>query len=397
VETVEGVENPHTSGDVPTTADDASNPHADVDINPLTDENGDLLQSITVSGQLINQSDAANTPANVPVVLHVVDASFNEELIEGETDADGRYVFDDIPYTPQMMYVVTTTYSDNFFRSDITRADANPLAMDIPVYDAETDASVLSITQMMFQIDRLQNGDVHVFQRVHVNNSGNSMYMTDNGSVRIPLPEGAQPSQNLETNRYDYDPDANVLIDTNGARPGEHVSVVSYVIPQPDGDTLNLSQTFNYPAQGMMVIFADANTMTLPYLQAAGDVQNDGRTLTHYTGEFNLEAGQPLTLTVESVDAAPVADDDDAGLFSVDTLAYGLMILGVVAVAFGVTSFLFRDTDSTPTDDDPTDRIESLMARITALDERFEKGDIEEAAYQKQRKRLKAELAQLMG
>jgi hypothetical protein len=92
---------------------------------------------------------------------------------------------------------------------------------------------------------------------------------------------------------------------------------------------------------------------------------------------------------------AATPESADSG-FPQDILAYGLMFLGVLAVAFGVTSYLFRESDDAPADD-PTERIETLMARITALDEQFENGQIDEAAYQTQRKRLKTELAQLMG
>ncbi len=393
VTTAPGVENPHGEGGIPTTTDGGDNPHTSGG-EVLTDENGDLLTAITVSGQLSNQSEGGDVPADVPLVLHVVDADFNEELINGTTDSEGRYVFDDIPYSPQTMYVVTTTYNGNFFRSDITQGDANPLTLDIPVYDSETDNSVLSISQVMLQIDRLQNGEIHVFQRVHVTNNSTDMYMTDNGSVEIPLPDGAQPSQNLDTNRYEYLPDENVIIDKNGVRPGEHVSVVAYIIPQSNNGTVTFSQAFDYPAAGTIVVFADAMTMGIAELQAAGNVENDGRTLTHYTGQFDLAAGQPLTLTINSVQAE-TAETGESG-FPQNMLAYGLMFLGVLAVAFGVTSYLFRDSDDAPADD-PTARMDTLMARITALDEQFENGDIDEATYQTQRKRLKSELAQLMG
>lgn len=359
----------------------------------------------SISGQLLNQSGDGTPPAGVAVELHIIDANFNEEVIETTTDASGVFRFEDIEIRQDRAYMVTTSYNEAFFRSDMYFSDGSEqdVTLDIPVYDSTDDPSVLQISSVLTQVNYVDER-VQIIQRIHFVNTSDRLFRTvdENGNVRsvqINLPQGALVSEGTDIERYRIAPDGTMLSDTQPVPPNtEHVVLVAYTLFE--NLPAEITQSFNYPINGRFEVYVDDATLRFSgtNMVSIGQAQAETTTFEGYGTLIDLPVGEAITYTVR---AAP------PNLFDQRTLAYVLMIVGVAVLAFGAGLFLrlnFGGGQKTEAPAAPNAPVsapqpstrEQLIAQIAALDAQYEEGQLSEKAYNNRRQQLKEQLSRLM-
>ena len=118
-------------------------------------------------------------------------------------------------------------------------------------------------------------------------------------------------------------------------------------------------------------------------------------------GEPDVTATPPLTPSVVDAgvimlpDSTPNADTAPSTL--IDRSLLGKVLIAVGAILLFIAAVLFwTNRRSSPGEDNSEVRIEVLLKQIADLDDCYQADTMDAALYQKQRKRLKAELANLM-
>jgi hypothetical protein len=107
----------------------------------------------------------------------------------------------------------------------------------------------------------------------------------------------------------------------------------------------------------------------------------------------NQPAGSTLVYSIH--DAAPLIALNRQTLATIFVILGGLLIIGAI-VLFVLDR---RKDESNPQPENtpsPEERIQALTKQIAELDNRYEAGQIKKAVYERDRQRLKRELANLM-
>lgn len=373
-----------------------TSPHSETETeNPPVVDDTDLLG--TIGGSVIQGTAGATLPQGASVTLHVVDASGERDSFETPLNADGTYEFSDILMIPNAGYFVSIDYGNGTFNSEFSAItpDRPEINLNLTIYESTDDDSVIQIDVVLTQIDVLDDNTLQIWQLISVTNTSDRLYVyTDNRgksvSVQIPAPSGVQLSTDNDISRFDYNEGA--IYDTRPVRPGEeHSFHLLYTAPF-DG-SLTFAQNFPYDFVGPFEVYVDSSQLkvesngwlTLDTPQIINGITYHGIAMVD-----GFIANAPIQFTIKRTGIA----------FNREWIGYGIILLGCVFI--GIAAFLFwrspvtltsPATPETPQSDDP---IKVLMQQIAVLDDQYQNKGISKKAYDNQRKKLKADLTNLM-
>lgn len=361
--------------------------------------------TITVSGQVANGTVSGASPVGLEVVLFVFDAAFNRADHTTMVDADGRYTFTDLPYSPDFAFVATINYRDRVFASDVRRADGltadaadGALDMPITIYELTEDPAALTITGMVSQVT-VVGDSLQVLQVLTITNTSDRAFSSsqtaDDGrniSVVISLPPGAVVAGMPEEQRYVVAADQFTVLDTVPVIPGsEHLIQLVYLIPY-ENDAI-IEQPLNYALNGAarLLIRPPSVTVTSAQLPRLGVETLGGNEYTSYGATLALDAGAVLRYDVSGagLEVARTDDTTAAGASNLPTLA--LIFLGFVAILIAASYLVYYRMKAPP-----VDQAQALIARIAELDAKHDAGEIADDDYQRQRDQLKEALRRVM-
>lgn len=325
----------------------------------------------------------------------------------GQTDAAGRFVFENLATGPEFTYFVGMRYQERLYRSaPIILQGAEPaevvLEVDAPLVpdtaDGEEQPELRIVNHLMVIVER--NAHLEVREVVRIVNRGSTpvagkRHAASSASVafHLPLPQGyyqLSPIQGLAAEHIRTD--VSGLSYTAPLDPGEHRVIYTYSLPRQGLTTLLLERTL--PTTVLDVLVQDAHFTTTSDLQFGGRVTIDPHVFAHFRGT-NLAAQSRSWLQLipqsASLPVVPVV---------AYSLVIGLTLLGV-ALPFhqsgrGQAQPEQRAKDMPASTQDLRRASRHVLQSIARLDEQHDKGLVEDSIYVQRRQAYKEQLVTLV-
>ncbi len=350
-----------------------------------------------ITGQVINGTDGAEAPANLEIMLHVWDREFNEKkVVTGETDADGRFQFDDVPFASDLFYAVMTTYQEaTYFSVPLPVPEGETtLDLDVPIFDSTTDASTVQVAAMHIFFD-VDPGGLGVGEVYNLSNPSDRTVvagadtLTDGTAVTFQFdlpPEAANVSFNRSRDgRFLRTPDG--FADTAPLLPGESSGQILVTYALPYSDNLTLERPIILPTKQINILLPTALGLSLSgdnMVYSGQQEMGEGVVVDVYTIE-GLDVGDMVQLDVSGKLVMPGSDPAavESSLSGQQGLAVGGIVLGLALIGVGLWWYL-RSRQTEPEETFP-EEFEEIVEQIVQLDEAHDQQEINDEQYQTQR------------
>jgi hypothetical protein len=377
-----------------------------------------LAQSTgTIDGTVVNGTEQAPA-AGIGVSVQLFASQGDLGLLDGTTDAKGRFSFDALP--PGVAgYQVVASYGGAEYRGIAqSYTPGVPTNATLTVYEPTIDPGDVTYTGYIVWVDQTEGG----FAAQHdlrLANAGTTAYIGQDGEVlTIELPPGATNPQFLGT-----------FLETPGEISGDTYVSNAPIVPGESTATLrfeapslpNLSVPLAFPATSFQLYVPQGIDVRSDLLRLEGTITDQGRTYSVYSAQ-NLA---PETVIDAALTEAPAESSQGTAI---------RILLGVAAlVAAGVILAWFlrrrratkapagsskaakaaatrpepRETRAKAGTADPSENghgeaaldedVELIIDEIAALDLSFEKGLLEERTYKRLRVAAKDRLLRAQG
>jgi hypothetical protein len=328
----------------------------------------------------------------------------------GQTDAEGRFVFENLEIGPGFTYFVGIRSNDQLHRSEpVILQNEEPVEVLLEVgaqsaQEAKGSAAPVPlriINHLMVIVGR--DSHLEVREIVRIVNSGTAPYIESAGhggapgiSLRLPLPQGHYNMSQVQGLQTDY-----VRVDASGLSylaplpPGEHQLIYTYSLPWHDGlTTLLLERTLDTTMLDVLVEEEHLNAAS--DLQFGRRVSIDPHVFSHLRG-MNLEAHSRswLQLTPRQTSASWLS----MGAYG---LIMGIVLLGLCMPLYDVWRGQAQ-ADPAPAEVLPHTQSADmkrggryLLQSIARLDDEYEHGIVEAETYQQRRQAYKEQLCKLI-
>lgn len=329
----------------------------------------------------------------------------------GQTDAEGRFSFENLATGVSFQYVVGVRYDEQLYRSEPIVLGASQSREDVVVDVGKTGTKALEepgatsaqvhIIQHIMAVVRRRDR-VEVREIVSLRNPAATPYQGDArgrggpGAVvlHLPLPEGYEDLREVQGWGAEHvRSDATGLSYTSPLPPGAHRIIYSYALPMQEAvRTLLLRHALPTEA---FDIFVDTRqlvaTIDIPY---QGRIPIESHIFFHFRGtQLAPNARSWLQLTRLQAGSTSFLKIGSYGL--VVTLA----LLGVLIPLYGLRYSRARVASALPPTIEQIRRwqvdYDHLLQTIAALDNAWEAGTVAEDLYRDQRKRHKDEALEL--
>jgi hypothetical protein len=364
----------------------------------------------SIVGQITNGTAGAAVPADLDVVVHVLQNRVKTGEQHVRTDASGAFRLDGLAVDPNTLYFPIVTYGDVPYYPDHAAAitGTDPVPVDIAIFEATPTPDAVSFERLNLLIMGVTPTALTMMQMGAVINGGDRTFAADasvTGSgrtLRFVLPPGAMdvmPQAGLQPDALESTPDG--FAATDPVRPGRRELAFSYDLPY-SSSTLDLTQSFALPV-GSFTLFVppDVGDVVGPGMAFQGTADFGGRTFRQYSVQ-NVRPGTDVRFRLTGLPAPLFAKPRDLGL-AVAGFA-GVLLLACLILALrrrAVQGPVLADTtapEAGVADDEALDAIEDradLVQSIAELDERHARGGLDAAAYQAERAEQKARLLEL--
>jgi mono/diheme cytochrome c family protein len=357
---------------------------------------GDVLaeQQGRVSGQVVNGTTGAAVPAGLPILLHAFDGQEMVGTLTTTADDEGRFVLDEVAFTPGRQFILTAEYLGVTYVSDessFTAADS--LVLDLPIYETSTDDSSVSVDEMHTFLEFGTDGQLVVGQLLIFSNASDRTF-DGRGDARLQfdLPAGAS---GLNVQGAQADRDFFVTDDGFDAawvvQPGPRTSRILYSFQLPYSSGLDYAQQVRYPVRNANLLVTDPGiSLSGPGLQDRGTESLGGQPFQNYTVPPRA-AGETIAFSVKGRPGASAAVPgivDDTGTLAISLAALAFVLLGIGFWAM-------RGRGAAPGAATPPARVElreDLLEALAELDEAYQAGEVSAEDYARERDELKADL-----
>lgn len=371
------------------------------------------IESVAISGQVVNGT-TGEVIRDGMVSLRAFTPDLQEATsLETAVDSEGRFSFEVTDADPDWVYMASASQGDFSFSSNPARLEPGIPQLDMPitVFDTTDDPSAINIDQvhmiMDFANDFLSISEIYVLSNlepaVFVGETG----VPEDGTVQLALPSGAENVSFQRSFRSfeNFLPAPEVVPTDQG--------YADTVPLQPGQGSMNLLVTYELPYEdGMTVghpVFYRTNSATLVLPEIGVEVAGDGwasqgsqqmgnaGAISSYSRP-GLQAGEAVTFTLEGRPSAPAANVGVSSSPENDMLGILLGGTALLLVAGGA-AYTVRTwrTDAEEAVEMQADQVDDLLYALVSLDETYEAGSLEEAAYQERRAQLIDQLAAIWG
>ena len=87
-----------------------------------------------VHGTVINQNTGKVVAQTMEVMLHILDLDYaDKDMLHGQSQPDGSFVFTDVPFDPSVQFAVMTTFDGVTYYSPVRPADMSSLKVAVDV------------------------------------------------------------------------------------------------------------------------------------------------------------------------------------------------------------------------------------------------------------------------
>ena len=359
-----------------------------------------------VRGTVVNRNSGEVVTESLDVMLHILDQDMVDKGMEhGQSQPDGTFVFPDVPFDANTQFAVMATYDGVSYFSETIPADMTSMqvSIDMPVYETTQDLAAVQIDQMHvlfeFSPDGLETKELYIISNTGERTVKDVYDLGEDKSavLQFPLPKDAdyiffKPDDQERFVKLD-----GAFADTYPILPGDQPAQVmtSYLVPY-SGERV---YTYTVPVNTARINFllpeqagisVKGTGLTGPESRAL----QDGSSYQVYSYS-DLKAGDTLNVTLVGTTSSPNTNNSTNNLIAIVAAFLGFAVIGV-----GV--WWWRRPEETQLEeeevndqsDEPT--LDTLIAEIARLDERYEQQGFSSEEYQDKRQVLMQKAKQLM-
>ena len=354
-----------------------------------------------IGGRVIHGTGGGIVPADTVLRLRYGSSGSGYLISETTIDADGAFLFKDIPYSASFDFALGALYGERLFSQRVFLEQDDERI--ITIYDETNDPLVVSIARIDITIAPVEleglGAGLTIWQRLTYRNSSDRIYTSGRGfddgreaALLIQFPAGATLLSGDAQGRYvvieDIDQLPDSIIDTLPVLPGEvHEVLLEFWLPY--NDTAQFEQEFNNLIDGTVsVTLANDLSVASGWLQRTNAVEL-GAGIREYNADLKVERAPRISFDIRG-DPFTTSSDDHAVVTSESLPA---LLLGVIALAgalLGGIGLMKRRLDKKGSE------IDSLVAELARLEADHDQGRINHDLYHQRRRALKANLAQLI-
>jgi mono/diheme cytochrome c family protein len=368
-----------------------------------------------LSGQVLNGT--TGQPVQALVTLNIFDNFEALQAQEVQSDADGAFSFSDLPTGAQYAFLLSTTYGDTRFGSNIVRFAESQPALDVPlqVYDASATPGEITVSLAQWFIDSHQ-GALLIGELYRIDHASDTVYTGSEeiepgkmAVLRFNLPAGAT-SLALDGGEIGgrFVRTADGLVDTQPLPPGGTQILMRYLLPL-SGDQIELAHSVPYPTDRLNVLVVDGPEVTTD-LQSLGP-QTVSEQQWNSFERVDLPADESISLRLANLSAAaaavapapaPARPNASTAVVSfnpglliavgVAALLAALAVLGAYLLLRPAAAAEQPALAAPATVLDPAAERQRLAAAIAQLDDLYAAGEIGADSYQRTRAAQKRSL-----
>jgi hypothetical protein len=327
-------------------------------------------------------------------------------MLHGQTEADGSFTFQDVPFNAGTQYAVMATYQDVVYYSEVAPADLETMqtSIEVSVYETTTDPASLQVDEMhvMFTLapDGLETKEIYVYSSNQNERTVKGVYQLDSGqaaTMKFPLPQDADYIFFKPDDQERFVKFNGGFADTFPVAPGAAPAqfMVSYLVPYPG----ERSYSYTAPVDVMRINFVLPGDTSIS-LRGEGLAGPEAMTLKSgesfqiYSHTF-LKAGQTVNVTIEGGTAGAGAGAVAPSNMKTP-LATGIAMLGVLVIGTG-TWWWYRGKKSEAMEElEAATDLDGIVDEIASLDQSHANQGIDEQEYQRLRERLLRQAKDLM-
>lgn len=365
-------------------------------------------ERVTIKGTVINGS-GGEVPAGLKVTLYGLDHQTSQIVLQKETqtDANGEFVFENIPAPFNRAFFASVEYQGATYASDMAVAsDQAELNLPVTIYDTTTDTSTLRADRLHIFLEFPQPGALRVIELYIISNDGNKTVVPPSPGeplLRFALPQGATnlQFQNGALGGRFVTTEAG-FGDTQPVPPGQGSHQVLFAYELPYTQKASVRHPVHLPIDAATLILPATSSLKVhsEMFISAGTQTIEGQSYQVFSSQA-LQPEQEIAFEISGSPTAATASSTS----SRTGLAIGLGLFGLALIIVGIV--LWRrpqvaqeipeeETGSEEVPPDLAEDPEALMDAILALDDLYQQGKLSEKAYQTRRAELKARLAALL-
>ncbi len=195
-----------------------------------------------VSGTVTNRNTGKTVAESLDVMLHVLDLDYTDkDMIHGKSQADGTFLFTDVPFNSDTQFAVMATFDGVTYYSDTAPADMGSLKLgiDVPVYETTNDLVNVQVDQMHvlfdFSTDGLETKELYIISNRGERTVKDVYDLGDNkfAALELPLPKDADYVFFQPEDKDRFVKQTAAFVDTYPILPGSQSAqiMVSYLVP----------------------------------------------------------------------------------------------------------------------------------------------------------------------
>lgn len=366
-----------------------------VGVLPATAQTGDGV----IQGRVVNATEGGGNVTQQEVLLSVfLEEQQVDDPAPAVTDDKGGFEFTGLDTGSSYVYQLTVEFQEagyvfepfSFEEGDTVRT------ANLVVFSSTSSDETIRVDEAHI-IVTVKPGSLEVIEWYQFVNDGNTTYVgsreTGQGfreTLKFSLPEDAVGLV-MDGDVRDIELVPGGFVDTMIFRPGTKEIQFSYRI-DVTSEAYNLPVTLYYPVESLQLMVIGDGVDAVCDQLVLGEPLVMGDTQAIRFDGSGLERNTTLNIRLSGL------EDGGGGLFSWQ----GIVIL-VAAHAAGIGALMYwrrrrkaRRVAVTTGDERIVGR-ERLLEEIARLDDAFEKGDISEEDYSRERSRLKARLGEITG
>jgi hypothetical protein len=325
------------------------------------------------------------------------------QRIPGQTDAAGKFVFDNLETGEAFEYVVGIRYAGQLYRSAPMRLEEEQHRTGIIVEVSTAEAAVTQSPVQMVNhllVMVLRNDHLEVREVIRLLNSGSSPFVgtaTQPGegySLHLPLPQAYYNLTDVQgLKREHIRTHVSGLYYTAPLDPGEHRIMYTYSLPLHKNVTTILVERL-LPTAVFEVLVQDKHLVATSDLQFHGQISVEPHTFLHFRGADLAGRSRSWLQVTRRTEPAPFLR------IATYSLIIGMVLLGVGIPLYGAWRNRARQEPTTPMTSEQLQALNvvrlRLLRTIARLDEQRAAGSIEDHMYQQQRRASKTQLVELV-
>lgn len=362
----------------------AAGPTPDGTISPQVTPT-EVVAGVMVQGEVVNGTSGGGPPSQLEVSLRGFDGGAEALAQTTTTDTRGRYQFPGIEVVAGRQYVLTTTYQDVLYASEIVEIPGTSATLDVPlqVFETTTNPDAIRVSRLHLLFDFPAEGVVQVVELWLLSNLGErTVYEPETGALEIELPEGATGlSLDGGTVGDRYELTSTGFRDRRPLTPGDSTGELVFSYNLPYTGRMEFARPVAYPVDAVVVLSPEGG----PIVSGDG-VEDRGVRDISGAGMHNyalpaVPAGGVVTLTLSGRIGGGLATPANT-----TSILFGLAGLALIAVA--AVLFLRRPPPTgagpkpAPVSDD------TVLWAIASLDNEFAAGRLAEDEYRRRRDEL---------